>query len=30
MRRRFYALIGWITWKYGKRAMRRKLRLGGH
>jgi hypothetical protein len=27
MKRRFYALIGWIAWKYGKRTMRRKLRF---
>jgi hypothetical protein len=27
MKRRFYALIGWIAWKYGKRTMRRRLRF---
>jgi hypothetical protein len=29
MRRTFYAAIGWIAWKYGKRAIRRKLRFAG-
>jgi len=29
MRRSFYAALGWITWKLGKRAMRRKLRFSG-
>ena len=29
MRRTFYALIGWIAWKFGKRAVRRKLRFTG-
>jgi hypothetical protein len=27
MKRTFYALIGGIAWKYGKRTMRRKLRF---
>jgi hypothetical protein len=27
MKRTFYALIGWVAWKYGKRTMRRKLRF---
>jgi hypothetical protein len=27
MKRTFYALIGWIAWKYGKRTTRRKLRF---
>jgi hypothetical protein len=27
MKRTFYALIGWIAWKYGKRTMGRKLRF---
>jgi hypothetical protein len=29
MKRSFYAFIGWIAWKYGKRTMRRKLRVVG-
>jgi hypothetical protein len=29
MRRMFYAAIGWIAWKYSKRAIRRKLRFAG-
>jgi hypothetical protein len=29
MKRSFYALIGWIAWKYGKRTMRRKLPVIG-
>ena len=27
MRRTFYAMLGWIAWKRGKRVVRRKLRL---
>jgi hypothetical protein len=27
MRRTFYAMLGWIAWKFGKRAIRRKLHL---
>jgi len=27
MKRMFYATIGWIAWKYGKRAIRRKTRF---
>jgi hypothetical protein len=27
MRRRFYLVLGWIAWKFGKRAIRRKLHL---
>jgi hypothetical protein len=25
MKRMFYAALGWIAWKYGKRAIRRKM-----
>ena len=23
-----YALLGWLAWKFGKRAAKRKLRIG--
>jgi hypothetical protein len=29
MKRRFYALICWIAWKYGMRTVRRKMRIVG-
>jgi hypothetical protein len=29
MKRTFYAAIGWLAWKYGKRAIRRKLHFAG-
>ena len=29
MKRTFYAMLGWIAWKFGKRAIRRKLHLAG-
>jgi hypothetical protein len=29
MKRTLYALVGWIAWKYGKRAIRRKLHVAG-
>ena len=28
MKRAFYAMIGWMAWKFGKRTVRRKLRFG--
>jgi hypothetical protein len=28
MKRTFYAAIGWIAWKFGKRTVRRKVRFG--
>jgi hypothetical protein len=24
-----YALLGWLAWKFGKRALRKKLRIAG-
>jgi hypothetical protein len=27
MKRTFYAMLGWLAWKFGKRAIRRKLHL---
>jgi hypothetical protein len=24
-----YALLGWLAWKFGKRALRKKLHLAG-
>ena len=27
MKRTFYAMLGWLSWKFGKRAIRRKLHL---
>ena len=24
-----YALLGWLTWRLGKRKLRRKLRMAG-
>ena len=29
MKRTLYALIGWLAWRYGTRAMRRKLHIAG-
>jgi hypothetical protein len=29
MKRTFYAVIGWLAWRYGTRAMRRKLHITG-
>jgi hypothetical protein len=29
MRRSFYWLLGWMTWKFGRRMLRRKLRIAG-
>jgi hypothetical protein len=29
MRRTFYSMLGWLAWKFGKRAVRRKLRFSG-
>jgi hypothetical protein len=29
MKRTLYAVIGWIAWKFGKRAIRRKLHFSG-
>jgi hypothetical protein len=29
MKRTFYAILGWAAWKFGKRAVRRKLHLSG-
>jgi len=29
MKRTLYAVIGWFAWRYGTRAMRRKLDLSG-
>jgi hypothetical protein len=27
MKRTFYATLGWLAWKFGKRAIRRKLHI---
>jgi hypothetical protein len=27
MKRTLYAMLGWVAWKFGKRAIRRKLHL---
>jgi hypothetical protein len=27
MKRTFYAMLGWLAWKFGKRAIRRKLHI---
>jgi hypothetical protein len=29
MKRMFYAAIGWLAWRYGTRALRRKLHIAG-
>ena len=29
MKRTFYAVLGWIAWKFGKRVIRHKLRVAG-
>ena len=29
MKKALYAAIGWMAWKFGKRSLRRKLRLAG-
>jgi hypothetical protein len=29
MKRSIYMLLGWLAWKFGKRAFRRKLHVTG-